>query len=27
VPNAITLTHIEPISQPASYDDIKLERW
>ena len=26
VPNAITLTHIEPISQPASYDDIKLER-
>jgi len=27
VPNAILLTHIEPISQPASYDDIKLERW
>ena len=27
VPNAITLCHIEPISQPASYDDIKLERW
>lgn len=27
VPNAITLTHIEPISQPASYDDIELERW
>jgi cation diffusion facilitator family transporter len=27
VPNAITLSHIEPISQPASYDDIKLERW
>jgi len=27
VPNAITLTHIEPLSQPASYDDIKLERW
>jgi cation diffusion facilitator family transporter len=27
VPNAIMLTHIEPISQPASYDDIKLERW
>lgn len=26
VPQAITLTHIEPISQPASYDDIKLER-
>ena len=26
VPNAILLTHIEPISQPASYDDIKLER-
>jgi cation diffusion facilitator family transporter len=26
VPNAITITHIEPISQPASYDDIKLER-
>jgi cation diffusion facilitator family transporter len=24
--NAILLTHIEPISQPASYDDIKLER-
>jgi len=27
VPSAITLSHIEPISQPASYDDIKLERW
>lgn len=27
VPNAITLTHIEPISHPASYDDIRLERW
>jgi cation diffusion facilitator family transporter len=27
VPKAITLSHIEPISQPASYDDIKLERW
>lgn len=27
VPNAITLSHIEPISHPASYDDIKLERW
>jgi len=27
VPNAITLSHIEPISQPSSYDDIKLERW
>ena len=27
VPRAITLSHIEPISQPASYDDIKLERW
>jgi len=27
VENAITLSHIEPISQPASYDDIKLERW
>jgi cation diffusion facilitator family transporter len=27
IPNTITLTHIEPISQPASYDDIKLERW
>jgi cation diffusion facilitator family transporter len=26
VPSAITLSHIEPISQPASYDDIKLER-
>ena len=26
VPNAITLTHIEPISHPSSYDDIKLER-
>lgn len=27
VPNAITLSHIEPISQPASYDDMRLERW
>ena len=27
VPNAILLTHIEPISHPASYDDVKLERW
>ena len=27
VPNAILLSHIEPISHPASYDDIKLERW
>lgn len=27
VPNAITLSHIEPISQPSSYDDVKLERW
>lgn len=27
VPQAITISHIEPISQPASYDDIKLERW
>ena len=27
VPNAILLSHIEPISQPSSYDDIKLERW
>ena len=26
VPNAITLSHIEPISQPASYDDITLNR-
>jgi cation diffusion facilitator family transporter len=26
VPKAITLSHIEPISQPASYDDIELER-
>jgi cation diffusion facilitator family transporter len=26
VPNAILLSHIEPISQPASYDDVKLER-
>jgi cation diffusion facilitator family transporter len=26
VDNAILLSHIEPISQPASYDDIKLER-
>jgi len=27
VPNAILLSHIEPISQPSSYDDVKLERW
>jgi len=27
VPNAITFSHIEPLSQPASYDDVKLERW
>jgi len=27
VPSAITLSHIEPISQPSSYDDAKLERW
>ena len=27
VPNAILLSHIEPISHPSSYDDIKLERW
>lgn len=27
VPHAITLSHIEPISQPSSYDDVKLERW
>ncbi|MFY9315872.1 MAG: cation diffusion facilitator family transporter [Burkholderiales bacterium] len=26
VPNAILLSHIEPISHPSSYDDIKLER-
>lgn len=26
VPNAILLVHIEPIGQPASYDDIRLER-
>jgi cation diffusion facilitator family transporter len=26
VPKAITLSHLEPIGQPASYDDIKLER-
>jgi cation diffusion facilitator family transporter len=26
VPNAITLTHMEPITQRASYDDIKLNR-
>jgi len=26
VENSILLTHIEPISQPASYDDIKLDR-
>jgi len=26
IPRAITLSHIEPISQPASYDDIELER-
>ena len=27
VPNAATLSHIEPISHPSSYDDIRLERW
>ena len=27
VPNAITFSHLEPISHPSSYDDIKLERW
>jgi cation diffusion facilitator family transporter len=27
VPNAILISHLEPISHPASYDDIKLERW
>jgi cation diffusion facilitator family transporter len=27
VPNAILISHIEPISHPASYDDIRLERW
>ena len=27
VPNAITFCHLEPISHPSSYDDIKLERW
>ena len=27
VPNAILFSHLEPISHPASYDDIKLERW
>src|SRR5262249_22614709 len=26
VPRAFTLSHIEPISQPASYEDIELER-
>ena len=26
IPNVITLSHIEPLSQPASYDDIKLDR-
>jgi divalent metal cation (Fe/Co/Zn/Cd) transporter len=26
VSNAIMMTHIEPISHPASYDDIKLDR-
>jgi len=26
VPHAVTLSHIEPISQPASYDDIELKR-
>jgi divalent metal cation (Fe/Co/Zn/Cd) transporter len=26
VPRTITLSHIEPISQPASYEDIELER-
>ena len=27
VPSAITLSHIEPIADPSSYDDIKLERY
>lgn len=27
VPNAILFSHLEPITHPASYDDIKLERW
>ena len=27
VPNAILFSHLEPISHPASYDDIRLERW
>ncbi len=27
IPYATTLSHIEPISHPSSYDDIKLERW
>jgi cation diffusion facilitator family transporter len=27
VPQAIVFTHLEPISEPASYDDIELERW
>ncbi|MDW8469053.1 MAG: cation diffusion facilitator family transporter [Burkholderiales bacterium] len=27
VPNAATITHIEPISHPSSYDDLRLERW
>jgi len=27
VPNAILFSHLEPISHPSSYDDIKLERW
>jgi cation diffusion facilitator family transporter len=27
VPQAIVFVHLEPISQPASYDDIELERW
>lgn len=26
IPSVITLSHIEPISQPASYDDIRLDR-
>jgi cation diffusion facilitator family transporter len=26
IENAIVFTHIEPISQPASYDDVKLDR-
>ena len=27
VPNAILLSHIGALLQPASYDDAKLERW